>query len=72
MVVVFTGRDSNKVVQCAISSEALEDHFHGDGKNLLKVFQTNHERIEHEARRKYLAENLESDGSVLLRSGDIG
>jgi transcriptional regulator with XRE-family HTH domain len=72
MVVVFTGREGDKVIQFAISQEALEDHFNSNGKDLLKSFQANRERIEHEARRKYLANSFETDGSSLLKSGDIG
>jgi transcriptional regulator with XRE-family HTH domain len=72
MVVVFTGRDSNKVIQFAISREALEDHFNSNGKDVLKCFQANRERIEHEARRKYLTNSFEGDGSILLKTGDIG
>ena len=71
MVVSFLGLDGNREVICAISEEALEDHFHGEGKNSLKVFRVNHENIEHEVRRKYLAGKLESDGSVLLKTEDI-
>ena len=71
MAVVFIGQDGNKAIQCAISREALEDHFKGDKKNLLGVFQTNRENIEHEARRKYLAGNFETNGSILLKTEDI-
>lgn len=69
--VVFSGNNSERTVRCAIIREALEDHFGGDGKNLLAVFLSNRERIEHEARRKYLAGQLESDGSVLIRTNDL-
>jgi transcriptional regulator with XRE-family HTH domain len=72
MVVLFVGRDGYKEIICAISAEALEDHFHGEGKNSLKVFQANRDNIEHEARRKYLAGTLETNGSVLLKTADIG
>lgn len=70
--VIFLGKDGDKEVVCAISDEALADHFHGDGQNPLKVFQANRENIEHQARRKYLAGNLEIDGSIFLRTEDIG
>jgi transcriptional regulator with XRE-family HTH domain len=70
-VVLFHGRDGDKEIICAISEEAIEDHFHGEGKNPLKVFQANREYIEHEARRKYLTGKLEPDGSVLLKTEDI-
>jgi hypothetical protein len=72
MVVVFTGRDRDILVRCAMSMEALEDHFNGDGKDPLKVFKANRERIEHEVRRKYLLGNVETDGSILLKTEDIG
>ncbi len=71
MVVLFDGKDGEKTVPCAISWEALEDHFDGDKKNPAKVFRTNRERIEHEARRKYLAGRLEPDGSVLIKTENL-
>jgi len=70
-VVVFTGQDADKVIRIAISQEALEDFFAGNGKDLLKVFQMNRERIEHEARRKYLVGSFETDGSILLKTTDL-
>jgi hypothetical protein len=71
MAVLFIGQDRDKAITCWMSNEALEDHFHGEGKNPLKVFQANRETIEHEARRKFLAGMLEADGSVLLKTEDI-
>jgi Protein of unknown function (DUF1488) len=50
---------------------ALDDHFDGDNKDKLKVFKASRERIEHEARRKYLADLVESDGSVLIKTMDL-
>ena len=69
--VVFRGEDADKIVTCAISREALDDHFDGHNKDKLKVFKANRERIEHEARRKYLEGNVEPDGSVLIRTNDL-
>lgn len=71
MVVLFDGKDGEKTVPCAISWEALEDHFDDDKKNPAKVFRSNRERIEHEARRKYLAVRLEPDGSVLIKTENL-
>ena len=71
MSVFFTGKDGDKTVQCGISEEALEDHFKGDRKGPLKIFVANQERIEHEARRKYLTNHLEKDGSILIRTTDL-
>jgi transcriptional regulator with XRE-family HTH domain len=70
--VVFTGQDADKIIECAISWEALQDYFGSDGrKNNLKVFQANRESIQQIARRKYLAGNFELDGSILLKSSDF-
>lgn len=70
-IVVFTGKDGDKTIKCAISDEALEDHFDGHHKDKVKVFAANRERIEHEARRKYLAGQIEDDGLVLVKTGDV-
>lgn len=69
-VVLFEGKDGNKTVTCAISREALDDHFDANNKDKLKVFAANRERIEHEARRKYLSGRTEPDGSILIRTTD--
>ena len=71
MVVLFKGRDGDKTITCAISHEALDDHFDGGNKDKLKVFKAGRECIEHEARRKYLAGLMESDGSVLIKTMDL-
>ncbi len=71
MVVLFAGKDGDKTISCAISLEALEDHFDGDNRDPVKVFRANRECIEHEARRKYLAGRLHSDGSVLIETEDL-
>ena len=69
--VIFTAQDSDKRIQVAIEKEVLEDYFKGSGRDLLKVFQANREHIEHEARRKYLSESFETDGSILLKAADL-
>lgn len=70
-IILFKGFDKDKQVLCAISREALEDHFKRGHKSLLKTYRANRGRIQHEARRKYLAGDLERDGSVLIRTGDL-
>ena len=71
----FTGKDGNTTVICQISYEALADHFkpHSNkGQRApLDIFIANRERIEAEARRKYLANQLEADGSVFIRTTDL-
>jgi hypothetical protein len=68
---MFWGQDGNTRIPCAISREALDDHFQGDNKDKLEVFRANRRTIEQEARRKYLAGRTEPDGSVLIRTGDL-
>lgn len=58
-------------MQCAISQEALDDHFHGDNKDKLEVFRANRKAIEEIARGKYLAGQTEPDGSVLIRTLEL-
>jgi hypothetical protein len=70
-VVVFWGQDAGKRVRCEISRPALDDNFAGDGKNKLQVFRTNRKAIEDFARKKYLAGQTESDGSILVRTLDL-
>ena len=70
-VVEFWGLDRDQRIRCAISEEALNDHFHGDNRNKLEVFRENRLAIEEIARRKYLSGQVEPDGSVLIRTADI-
>jgi hypothetical protein len=70
-VVVFWGQDGQARVRCAISREALDDHFKGDNRDKLEVFNENRQIIEQDARGKYLAGDTEADGSVLIRTGDL-
>ena len=70
-VIVFWGQDRAQRVRCAISWEALDDHFHGDNRNKLEVFQENRPAIEDIARSKYLSGRVEPDGTVLIRTADI-
>ncbi len=67
----FQGRCGTAVVRCAISREALEDHFAGARKNVLKSFTAHQTLIEHEARRLYFLPRLEPDGAVLIRTLDL-
>jgi Fic/DOC family/Protein of unknown function (DUF1488) len=70
-MVLFYGQDGEAVVRCAITGEALEAHFQGDGKDKLEVFRAKREPIEQEIRRRYLAGDTELDGSILIRLGDL-
>jgi hypothetical protein len=69
-VVVFWGLDRDQRIPCAISREALDDHFRGDNRNKLEVFRENRPAIEEITRRKYLSGRVEPDGTVLIRTAD--
>ena len=70
-IVIFHGLADTSQVRCAISCEALEDHYGGNNKSQLKVFSANREQIEHEARKKFLNQILERDGTVLIKTEDL-
>ena len=71
MVIVFAGKDGDQRISCAISWEALADHFDADSKDPLKAFAANRGRIEQKIRQKYLAGQVEADGSILVKSEDF-
>lgn len=63
-VTYFRGKDNDKEIICGISQEALDDFFQGE-------FKKNRKEIEHHIRRKYLNNELEPDGSVIIRTNDL-
>ena len=70
-IVLFYGQDGEAWVRCVITREALDNHFHGEGKDKLQVFRANRQIIEEEVRRKYIAGDTEVDGSILIRLDDL-
>ncbi len=73
-IVTFLGRAAATDVRCAISREALEDHFGADGmdrEGLLRVFRDRRSAIERLARTKYLFRPVEESGGVLIRTEDV-
>jgi hypothetical protein len=74
MVVEFTMLNQEKVIQCAISSAAMDDL---EGKRDLKPhervdqFMRLREVIEEQASRKFFEEQVRSDRPVVLRSNDF-
>ncbi len=73
-LVTFPASDGSKEVSCAISGEALEDHFGAQRRErneCIAAFSSNREDIEALARRKFALNRLEADGSVLIRSSDV-
>jgi len=70
-IVLFYGQDGEAWVRCVITTEALDNHFHREGKDKLEVFRANRQVIEEEVRRKYIAGDTEVDGSILIRLDDL-
>nr|WP_283812472.1 GSU2403 family nucleotidyltransferase fold protein [Bradyrhizobium pachyrhizi] len=70
-IVTFVGKALGSSVNCAISREALDDHFGSDGlgqEGRLEAFLKNKSRIEAIARAKYLSAPVEEPGSLLIRT----
>jgi Protein of unknown function (DUF1488) len=74
MVVEFTMLNQDKVIQCAISTAAMDDL---EGKRDVKShqrldqFMRLREAIEQQASRKFFEERVEVDRPVILRSNDF-
>lgn len=70
-IVWFEGVALGKTHRCAISAEALADHFGSEGNSpadLLKTVRTNRTKIEALMKRKF---RMEPSASTLLSSSDI-
>jgi hypothetical protein len=73
-LVRFAGESLGSSVECAVSREALADHFgadHSDRKERLEAFQKERSRIERLLRSKYLHRPIEDPESVLLTTRDV-
>jgi len=72
-IVTFQGQALGSVVNCAVSREALDDHFGADGleqEGRLQAFLKNRSRIEEIARAKYLSSPVDEPGAVLIKTSD--
>jgi hypothetical protein len=73
-IVVFSGESFGDSVECAVSREALEDHFGStDLNNSARVATVlrNRSRVEPMLRTKYLTWPVEEPGAVLLKTSDV-
>lgn len=73
-VVVFTGKAFGQPVACAISREALDDHFGTDGldqEGRVQAFLKNRSKIEAMTRTKYLTGLVEEPDAVLITTSDV-
>lgn len=73
-IVTFVGEALGSPVQCAISCEALEDHFGTDSLDnagRVEAFQKNRSKIERLVREKYLSWPVEEPELVLVKTMDV-
>jgi hypothetical protein len=71
-VVTFDGDALRRPVRCAISREALDDHYGASTKDeRLEKFRQNRSVIEQMVRKKYLNWPVEEPESVLLKTLDV-
>jgi Protein of unknown function (DUF1488) len=73
-LVGFAGESAGRVVQCAISREALDDHFGPDGRGnaeRVEKFLANRSSIEQLARAKYLSWPVEEPEAVLVKTIEV-
>ena len=70
-VVLFFGQNGKTRIRCAISRESLDDDFRADNREKVEVFRENRKVIEEAARQKYLAGDTETNGSILIHSGEL-
>ncbi len=73
-VVTFIGEAGGADVRCAISREALADHFDAnrlDKEGRLRRFREHREEIERLAQLKFLEWPVEEAGAVLIKTDDV-
>lgn len=73
-VVNFAGQAGLETVRCAVSREAIEDHYKTDGagqEDRLRIFRANRTIFEKMAERKFLHWPVEEPGRVLIKTADI-
>ncbi len=76
-VVSFTATANNVLVRCAVSREALNDHFEADGLDKdgrLRIFRENRSLFEKMARVKYMEWPIDviyEGGQVLIRTEEV-
>lgn len=70
--ITFWGQEGKKRVRCRISREALDDHFSDNDRLRPKAAFTKYRAyIEALARKKYLLDQLEPDGSVFIKTDEV-
>lgn len=71
LVVSFPADLDGSPVRCAISLEALQDHFGADSAGPMEAFRTHRGAVETTAERLINRRRFEQDGSILIRTQDF-
>lgn len=71
MIVSFQADVSGRLVRCAISMEALEDHWGATLATAIESFRLHRTAIEAKAQQLLLKARFEGDGSILIRTRDM-
>lgn len=69
-VISFPADVNNQRIRCAVSWEALQDHFGGNDISPLDAFCAKRSAIEGVVERLINRQRFEQDGSILIRSQD--
>ncbi len=70
-VVWFSAIDDEKVINCAISIEALADHFGAYADDPLPAFRKHRQQICYLAAKFITEPRFEDDGTILIESADL-
>ena len=70
MVVMFNAYVGENMIACAISMEALQDHFENNTRKPVETFIRHRHAIERVAETLIARQRFEADGSILIRTAD--
>lgn len=70
-VVWFSAIDDEKVIDCAISIEALAEHFGAYADDPLPAFRNHRQQIWDTAAQRIADRRFEDDGTILIQSADL-
>jgi len=70
-VVWFSAIDDEKVINCAISIDALTDHFGAYADDPLPAFRKHRQQIWDIAAMLIAERRFEDDGTIIVRSADL-
>jgi hypothetical protein len=68
LIVSFPAESSGLRIDCAVSMEALQDHFGGNHLPPLEAFRAHRGQIERIAEYLIVRKRFEPDGSILVRT----